>query len=201
MSTTLEARQQGITPRFSGDFNICVRYGETLLQRESHVRFDLGDWWLYMQTQFADRIDAIRRIKDEHPRLEEYARVARAFPQVESDTLRFSLGRIPDLNWAHHRACAAIVDETERMVWLTDALRHGWGANRLEAEIAQAKREQLDETAPRPPSLTYRAVGDLYQLATREAANHGVTPAEWLEQGIRYLASHGSPHLRELEAA
>lgn len=193
MTTTLDVRAAGIVPIFSKDLKVCREYGEALLEHESRLQFELGDWWLFFKKTFHKETGILAELRESNRRLDEYARVSEAFPR---HTGGFSLGRIEGLSWSHHRACAGIKDEQERMAWLEDALRQGWSSNKLEQELAAVSEEEH-----KPRQLSLRAVGELYDLANQEATSHGLDPAEWLEKGIRYLAEHGSPHLRELEAA
>lgn len=156
---------------------------EALLEFESRAQFWLGDLWLQRSLFARDYHDGVQRLAVRHATLMEYARVARTFPPRSSGE---PYPRLQGLSFGHHRVAAAIVDPEERVGWLEDAEMHGWSVRRLEDEIQTADGKV--RAAP-VSAISYRAVGDLYELATRAAGARGIEPRAWVEEAIREKAA------------
>lgn len=199
-------------------FNAWREAVRGLLAVESGVQWYLGDLWLAGQERFGlDYIPALDELALRFPQIVDYGRVARAFPpRSESEGLSSGPGRsvatgvyrVEGVSWSHHRVCAGIADEQERMAWVEDVLRQNWSKRQLEAEIA-ASYARDHARAPSEWSFTLRAAGDVASRCQARADALGIDPKQLalavldlafqLEDPIGILQAAGAQF--ELEAA
>jgi hypothetical protein len=167
-------------------FNEWKEIGDKLFRMVDSSQWWIGDWLNYGERYRRDYTEAMAAIDLKFGALRGYAYVA---SKVESAT------RVAQLSWTHHRVVAPLPADQQRE-WLDEAQAQGWSKRDLEQAIAESRDpKQLQ------PTLSIRAIGDLYELCERAAQESGVEPAEWAQTGLRWLAENGSPHMRELAAA
>lgn len=165
-------------------FNAWESVLKALLQLEDSVV-----WWVADAAAYGERWYR----KDYGPALDRYeretlwnlSRVARA---VETSRRR------EDLSFSHHVEVGSL-DPDMQTAFLADAFEENWSHKELRARVQEFKRRELGEQPAAPPSWTWRAPADLYEICVSDADRAGVEPVEWLQRGILWLHEHGSPHL------
>lgn len=166
-------------------FNDWRRIGTRLLHIADATNWAIGDWLNYGDRYRRDYDQAMALIDREFWALSNCAYVALHVPLTTPQSLlRSKDHRREALSWTHHRIVAPLPVE-EQALWLDDALRQNWSKRDLEQAIAETRGKALE----RRPSLSVRAMDDLYDLCVRAAELKGQDPGVWakatLERGAR----------------
>lgn len=172
------------------------RVYEALRATEERVLWSRGDCRAYadrFEDEHGDAIDAIDR---NDRRGFEARAVALAFPETPVGEERRISDRMDGVSWSHHeRVLRSVKDPAARETWLNEVKRHGWSRLELEARLTEGAIG-----GPRPPALTFRAVGAVVGRFERRAEALGVQPRE-LALEVLELASQLPDPLAVLEAA
>ncbi len=138
---------------------------------------DSSNWWI------GDALAYLERFRRDYP--EALALLDRTYSSQK--VLRWvaervaPVTRVTALSWSHHRLVASF-ELDEQRYWLDEALRQGFTVRELDGAIAVARGTS------RPPALTLRAIGELYDLCVRAAAHAGLDPAEWAAAALARAA-------------
>jgi hypothetical protein len=135
-------------------------------------------WWRADLAAFGDR----QYRRDYGPALEElYARQTIYQLAWVSRSVEISRRR-EILSFGHHQEVASLDPEIQT-VWLDDAIRQNWTRDELRAHIADWKGRKTPT-----PALTFKAIGEIYDLCVRAAEKLGVDAGEFARQALEEKA-------------
>ncbi len=150
-------------------FNAWLQLGEQLDQVDDRIVWARADWIAYGERSYRREYgDALERI---------YAR--KTLRNIGSIARRVEMSRRrDDLSFSHHAEVAALPPHLQ-IVWLEDAVRHGWSHKELREQIAAANGQRRMQ-----PALTVKAIGETYDLCVRAARAIDMDPGEFARQAI-----------------
>lgn len=156
-------------------FNHWRNLGEDLARLSDANRWHLADWAAYGERTY--RRDYGPALETAYTRdgIQNLAYVAR---NVEPSRRR------DDLSFSHHVEVAPLEPEWQT-AFLQDAFEKNWTRDELRDQIRAWRNH--DKPA-RPPALTIRAAGELYDLCARAAAHAGTDPAAWAAAVLEHAA-------------
>jgi len=104
---------------------------------ERAVGWWIGDWWVYGEQKYGERVAAVRSETWAGPNFETcmtYGSVVRKFPTSI---------RIEGVSFAHHRLVVRL-DDKEARALLKDAARNDWSIQQLRTKVKQRRRTERE---------------------------------------------------------
>ena len=142
LATPLDASAISLNLPDSTTQDQCLEILKRLVRGVEWAQFLIGDCLNFGMTRHGEKFtDAVLLLGIPKKTLEQYCWVAKAFPENS---------RRGGLSWSHHKAVAAIEDDTERNQYLDDAISNKWSKARLIQELKEGPALKAKST-PAPP--------------------------------------------------
>ena len=127
LATHLDPAAISLNLHESTTLDQCLEILKRLVRGVEWAQFLIGDCLNFGMTRHGEKFtDAVLLLGIPKKTLEQYCWVAKAFPENS---------RRGGLSWSHHKAVAAIEDDTERNQYLDDAISNKWSKARLIQEL------------------------------------------------------------------
>lgn len=146
--------------------------GDALLRRHDRDLWMIAGWAAYGDRYRRDDGPALERLYAEQT----LYNLGSVYRRVDSYRRR------ENLSFSHHAEVASLDPELQT-VWLDDALRHGWSSKQLREQIQLARGRKAST-----PALSFKAIGEVYDLCVRAAEKLDMDPGEFARQALEEKA-------------